>query len=83
MAKKKVVKKTAGKSTVDKAKVKKLQDQAKKKIALMKKKFMSAEKKAKDLIKNNPHKAVLIAGAVGAAIGTGITAAIKMHKKKK
>jgi ElaB/YqjD/DUF883 family membrane-anchored ribosome-binding protein len=81
---KRTTKKTAKKSTkAEKDRYKKLQAQAKKKLEMMKKKFKQTELKAKDLIKENPEKAVLIAGAVGAAIGTGVTAAIRMSRKKK
>ena len=47
-----------------------------------KKKFQAAEKKVTSMIKTNPERAVLIAAGIGAAIGAGITAAIKLNKKK-
>ena len=62
---------------------KSLEQKAKKQLALLKRKFMVAERKARNMVKKNPEKAVAIAAGVGAAIGTAVTAAIKIKKKKK
>jgi len=74
------LKKAQAKAKVELAKAK---VQAKKELAVLKKKFLAAEKKAKAYTENNPEKAMAIAAGVGAAIGAGLTAALKGGKKKK
>ena len=60
----------------------KLKREAKVHLQKAKKKFLQLEKKVESFARKNPEKALLIASAVGAAIGTGLTALIKGKKKK-
>ena len=62
--------------TVDKNAVKKAQAEIKK----MKDKYVAAEKKAREHVKKNPEKALLLAAGVGAVIGA-VTIAILKRKK--
>lgn len=55
---------------------------AKKEIAKLKKKYVLAEKKAKEHIHKDPEKAIKIAAAVGAAIGFSIRHSLRKKKKK-
>jgi len=77
MVKKKPVKK-AVKKNLDKQK-----KDAMAKLKAAKKKFVQLEKKVKTFIKKNPGKAVLVASAALAALGTGAVALIKKRKKQK
>ena len=53
---------------------------AKKEIASAKKKLAVAEKKAIAYARKNPQKAMIIAAAIGSAIGAGLTAAFKKKR---
>ena len=55
---------------------------AKKEIAKARLKLMEAEKKVTAYAAKNPKKALLIAGAVGAAVGAGVAVALSRLKKK-
>jgi len=55
---------------------------AKKEIAKAKAKLAIAEKKVIVYAKKNPKRALMIAGAVGAAVGAGIAIALSKMKKK-
>jgi len=54
---------------------------AKKELAVAKKRFNAAHSQASAAVKKNPEKAVLIATALGAALGAAATA-VAMKKRK-
>ena len=53
---------------------------ARKELGVAKRKIVSAEKQVSAYAKKNPEKAMLIAAAIGAAVGAGIIAALKRKK---
>jgi len=55
---------------------------AKKEIAIAKVKLAQADKKVTAFAKKDPKKAMLIAAAVGAAVGAGVALAMNRMKKK-
>jgi len=55
---------------------------AKNEMEKAKKKFIEVEKRVKAYAVKNPEKAILIAGAVGAAIGAGAALALRRLRKK-
>lgn len=65
------------------AKLKRFKVNAKRDLAIAKKKFVNAEKKTKEYIHKHPERAAAIAAGVGAAIGLAVGAALKKTKKKK
>jgi hypothetical protein len=59
----------------------KLKKQAKAQLDKAKKQFKKLETKVKGFTKKSPGKALLIATAVGTALGAGVAAALKKRKK--
>ena len=62
--------------------VKKAKEIAKREIAKARVKLAEAEKKVTAYAKKNPRRAMLIAGAVGAAVGAGVAVALSRLRKK-
>ena len=58
-----------------------LENKAKRELVIARQKFTAGERKAKAYLKNNPQKAALIAAGIGAAIGAGITAALRRKRR--
>ncbi|MCX6707245.1 MAG: hypothetical protein NT001_03845 [Candidatus Woesearchaeota archaeon] len=56
---------------------------ARKEIAVAKKKLALAERKLTGYANKNPEKAMLIAAAIGTAVGAGVVAAMKKGKKRR
>ncbi len=64
------------------AKLKKFKVNAKRDLAIAKKKFVNAEKQVKVYVHKHPERAAAIAAGIGAAIGVALGAALKKTKKK-
>ena len=79
---KSVKKKVSKAVTKSRAELVKQEKKAKQKLATAKKKFVAAEKKIHSVLKKHPERAVLVATALGAAIGAAVTAGMK-HKKRR